>query len=211
MSAADRLGAMTRSRISFAALVAIPGVALAVVGSTHPPHLTNDSAMHWWVMHIVALPLFPLMGLALVGLVRGRRDPTAWTIRVLAYVFAAFYTALDVLAGIGAGYVLDQAGPTPDASSLDAVHALFRMANDLSQYGVWALLVACVLVAADHMRSCGLMAAAPGLLLIAASYSFLDSHIYRWRGVVTVLVIGLATGWLAMVRTRREAAKPPSV
>ena len=196
---------MNRSRVFFAALVASPGVALAILGSTHPAHLTNDSAMHWWVMHIVALPLFPLMGLALIGLVRGRRDPVAWAVRLLAYVFAAFYTSLDVLAGIGAGYVLDEAGPTPDASSLDAVHGLFRMANDLAQYGVWSLLVACVLIAADRVRSGGLPAIAPGVLLVVASYSFLDSHIYRWRGVVTVLAIGLATGWLALVRSRRAA------
>lgn len=191
---------MTRSRWAFGLLVAVPALALAAVGATHPDHLTFRSAEHWWQMHVVALPLFLLVGLALAALVGGRRDPVAWLVRLLAFGFAAFYTALDVLAGIGAGYVTARGGLDPLPGSPAAVRSLFAIGNELSVVGVWALLVGCLAVAVDSVRRRGLAAVPPSLLLVAASVSFLDSHIYRWRGVVTVALLGLAMGWLGMLR-----------
>lgn len=183
-------------RWRYGLLLAAPGLALAAVGITHPENLTYDSAEHWWVMHLVLLPLFPLLGLALAGLVRRRNDAVGWSVRLLAFVFAVFYGALDVLAGIGAGFVTDRGGADPQAGSPMAVRSLFAIGNDLAEVGVLALLVACVVVAGDHVRRHRLAAAAPAVLLVAASVSFLDSHIYRWVGVLTVALIGLATGWL---------------
>ncbi len=183
-------------RWRYGLLLAAPGLVLAAVGSTHPENLTYDSAEHWWVMHLVLLPLFPLLGLALAGLVRRRTDVVGWSVRVLAFVFAVFYGALDVLAGIGAGFVTARGGAEPRAGSPMAVRSLFAIGNDLAEVGVYALLVACVVVAIDHVRRRGPAAVPPALLLVAASVSFLDSHIYRWVGVVTVALIGLATGWL---------------
>jgi hypothetical protein len=48
----------------------------------------------------------------------------------------------------------------------------------------------------------------PGLILVAASVSYLTSHLYVPRGVITVLVIGLATGWLTWVIRRPVAIDP---
>ena len=57
----------------------------------------------WWQLHIVLLPVFPLLGVAFVLLLRGERGPLVWLARISAYVYAVFYTGLDTLAGIGAG------------------------------------------------------------------------------------------------------------
>ena len=192
------------------ALFALPGLLLAVAGLTHPHHLTIDSAGHWWRMHVVLLPLFPLLGFALAALVRGRRDPLAWVVRLGAYAYATGYGALDLLAGVATGYVIDPAVSAGDGPAPEAVPRLFAIGNDLGTIGAWAFLAAAVLVAADAVRRTGLRAVAPGLLLVVASVSFLDSHIYRWIGVITVLLIGLATGWLRSLRpssSTRPAAR----
>ncbi len=187
-------------RWRYGLLLAAPGLALAAVGITHPENLTYDSAEHWWVMHLVLLPLFPLLGLALAGLVRRRTDVVARSVRVLAFVFVLFYGALDVLAGIGAGFITDRGGAEPRSGSPMAVRSLFAIGNDLAEVGVYALLVACIVVGVDRVRRLGLAAVPPSLLLVAASVSFLDSHIYRWRGVITVALLGVAIGWLGALR-----------
>ncbi len=56
-------------------------------------------------MHVVGLFAFPLVAAALVGLVWPRRDLLAVSVGIAAYVFASAYTALDVIAGVAAGFV----------------------------------------------------------------------------------------------------------
>lgn len=192
----------------WALLFALPGVLLAAVGVTHPHHLTADTASYWWQLHVALAPLFPLLGLALAALVTGRRDPLAWAVRVLAYGYAVFYTALDMLAGVATGYSVDLAIRVGDGPAPAALPRLYGIGNDLGEIGTWALLAAAVLVAADAVRCAGLRALPPGLLLVIASVSFLDSHIYRWRGVVTVLLIGVATGWLRGLPRHHGRTRP---
>jgi hypothetical protein len=69
----------------------------------HPAQLTPGTAEVWWQLHVVLLPVFPLLGAALVFLLRGARGSLLWLARIAAYGYAVFYTGLDTLAGIGAG------------------------------------------------------------------------------------------------------------
>ncbi len=101
---------MPMPRYLRAAVFAAPGVALAVVGATHPIRLTFETSGRWTVIHVIGLLVFPLVGAALVGLVWPRRDPLAVAIALAAYVYATAYTALDVVSGIGAGFVTYRAG-----------------------------------------------------------------------------------------------------
>jgi hypothetical protein len=84
-------------------VIAGPAVVLAGLGLTHPQDLSATSAPWWTTLHVLLLPLFPLLAVSLWLLLRGVPGLVAWTARFAAYGFAAFYTALDVLAGIGAG------------------------------------------------------------------------------------------------------------
>lgn len=45
------------------------------------------------------------------------------------------------------------------------------------------------------------------MLLVLGAVSFLTSHIFWWRGVVTILAIGLATGWLALLDGRSQSRR----
>jgi hypothetical protein len=187
-----------------AALFAAPGVALAVVGLTHPVGLTYESSGRWTILHVVGLFVFPLVAVALIALSWPRKDPLAWAIGLAAYVYATAYSALDVIAGITAGYVTYEAGP--DVGRPVEVYYIFDIGNQLGEVGAWGFLVACVLVGVDQVRRHGLPAAVPSLVLVAAGISFLTSHIYPWRGVLTVLAIGVATGWLALLRPTPDRA-----
>jgi hypothetical protein len=181
--------APARRGVELAAVV-VPPLVLAAVGLTHPMLLSTASAEHWRDLHIGLLPVFPL--LAVGPWLAVRREPAAvrWAVAVLGYVFAAFYTALDAIAGIGAGAVKLRVEQTP------AFDALFDVGNALALVGTWAFLVAAVLAGVLAVRRHG-WPAAPGAVLVgAASVSFLHSHIYWPRGVLTML--GLAAGWAAL-------------
>ena len=79
-------------------LAALPALAAALLGLAHPVFLTADTADRWSLAHLLLLPVFPLVGLALVWLLRGDRSPLAWAARLAAYAWAVLYGALDAIA-----------------------------------------------------------------------------------------------------------------
>ena len=122
--------------------------------------------------------MFLLVGVALAWLVRGRGDPVALLIRVGAFVYAAAYTALDVISGISAGYVTWRLGEGVDRP--DEVRYLFTIGSRLGEVGSWAL-VACALDALQRTR----LAALPGLLWCPVRCwctSTTSSRPREWRG-----------------------------
>lgn len=88
----------------------VPAVAPAVAGASHPRDLGPATAVRWTDVHLVALPLFGLPGLARWLLLRRRGRVLGLAGAVLAWVHAASCTGLDVLAGIGAGTLRERAG-----------------------------------------------------------------------------------------------------
>jgi hypothetical protein len=176
-------------------VIAGPAVLLAGAGLTHPQHLTVGDASWWAMLHALLLVLFPLLGLAHWLLLRGIGGALAWTARLAAFMFAAFYTALDVLAGIGTGTLVEN-GTDPDATE---VHLLFQAGNDLGFVGGLSFVVACTASSVVLIRQAGRRATPGGLLLVAASIPyFLGSHIYWPVGVVTMLLLALGFGLLTV-------------
>jgi hypothetical protein len=85
-------------------MVAGPAVVLAGLGLTHPQELTAASASWWTTLHVILLPIFPLLAVSLWLLLRGVPGPVvAWVARIVAYGYAVFYSVTDVLVGVGAG------------------------------------------------------------------------------------------------------------
>lgn len=176
--------------IQLALLRALPGVALGVAGATHPHRLTPDSAQHWWVMHVVGLVVFPLVGVALVSLVWPRRDPLALLVLVGSAVYATFYTALDVISGIAAGYVTDSLGDVPRP---DEVRLLFRIGGSLGDVGEWGLLVAAGALAVDVVRRTGARGLAAAALLVAGAVAVAVDHIFWPWGALGAAALGVGT------------------
>lgn len=198
---------MRRSTLLYVA-VALPPLVLAAIGITHPMHLTDASAEYWRNLHIAILPIFPLLGFAPWLIVRGSSAAVRWIEGVLGFVYAIFYTALDVLAGIGSG------GLRLDGMGM-AVGTLYRLADHLGLVGSIALVLACVVATAVAVVRSGIMALPGGILVIFGSVLFLNDHIYAPGGVVGQLC--LAIGWGAMLfaaarsnRRMSSAAGPAS-
>lgn len=121
-------------------VVGMPGLVLAGAGLAHPARLRPETATDWWQFHVVLLPMFPLLAVALWMLLREANGSPAWLARVAAYGYATFYTGLDALAGIAAGLVVETTGRTSQVS-ID----LGRLGVELGGIGEWSLLAAAVL------------------------------------------------------------------
>jgi hypothetical protein len=182
-------------------VIAGPAVVLAGLGLTHPQDLSATSAPWWTTLHVLLLPLFPLLALSLWLLLRGLPGPVAWVARTAAYGYAAFYTALDVLAGIAAGELTQlnaERGLQTDAVEVDR---MFAVGNDLGEIGVWCFGIACAATALAVVGRVGRRALPGAVVLVAAAVVFVAGgvHIYWPWGVGTMLALAVGLGLLAAV------------
>ncbi len=188
-------------------LLAAPGLALAAAGLTHPHGLNAETAGWWTVLHLVGAFVFPLVGVALMALMVGRRDPVAWIVVLTAFVYATAYSALDVISGIGAGYItwrLGEGVPRPDE-----VRFLFSIGGRIGEVGSWALIVCTVVVVLEGLWRHGLLAV-PALVAVAGAVLVHRDHIFSPTGALGMLLLGLATGWLGWLRSGSQPGLPDS-
>ena len=178
----------------FVTAAALPAAALAVIGLFHPVELEPATATRWWQLHVLLLPIFPLLGAALCLLLRGESGPLAWTARVAAYVYAVYYTGLDTLAGIAAGRIVEVEGERGQAAL-----AVMALGNELAEVGVYAFAVAVVLTAVVRVRRDGRPALAGAGLLVVATVPFLHGHIYWPAGGLAM--VGIAAGCALLAAT----------
>ena len=188
-------------------MLALPGVALAVAGLFHPDYLEYPTAERWMWVHVVGLFVFPLVGLALAWLVRGRRDVVAWLVRLGGYLFATAYTALDVISGLAAGYVTVQLGP--GQLRPEAVSVMFGVGTTLGDYGSWGLIGAAVALVVDRARRLDVVGLAAAAVLVLGAVLVRVDHIFVSLGVVGMLLVGLGTGVLSHGSvTRAQKSRP---
>lgn len=161
-----------------------------------------DAASAWWwhQLHIILLPIFPLLGFAPWVLMRRLDRPIlSWIAAALGFIYAAFYSALDILAGIGAGH-LAMLGQNA------SIAPLYEEGNALATIGVWAYLAASVLAITAAFRRAKAAAIPGAILVLLGAISFMTSHIFWPRGVFTMLE--LALGWSALVYSVRRGNAP---
>ena len=184
-------------------MLALPGLALAVAGLFHPHHLTYDTSRQWYLLHLPGLLVFPLVGLALAELVHGRGDAWAWLVRLTAYGYATFYSALDVISGIAAGYVTHELGP--GVPRPEAVSLLFRIGTPLGHVGSVCLIACCSVVTIDlvvRKRAWGALLLVPGAVLVHIG------HIFAPTGVAGMLLLGVGTAAAAWSARRATLPAP---
>lgn len=190
----------TAHTAALAVVSALPGLSLAVAGYFHPVHLTEQTAHRWWTLHVPGMVAFVLVGVALAALFQGRRDPIAWVAVTASFVYVVFYNALDVLSGIGAGFVtsrLPAGSPRPDE-----VRSIFRIGTPLGEIGSWALMVAAVVIALDAILRHGLRGL-PGVLLVPGAVLVHLDHIYWPLGASGMALVGVGTGCLTLLKSQR--------
>jgi hypothetical protein len=184
-------------------LVAAPALAVAAAGLAHPVLLTPDTAERWRAVHLVLLPLFPLVGASVWVLLLRRRGAVAWAARGLAAAFGLLYTALDSIAGIGGGHqVLRAAGrgdPRPP------VEDLYEVGDRLGHAGVVALALALLLTAVLLWRETGSPLALLGGVVGAVScWPFYEHHVFAPRGVLALVGVGAGLALLGAARLHRR-------
>ena len=192
------------------AVVVLPPVALAVAGVFHPHFLTPDTAAAWQLLHVLLLPVFPLLALGFVLPLHRRpgRDLdgiATVTVWIGAFVYAVFYTALDLVAGYAAGTVARNGGAFSDLGA--AVQPLFDGGDAFGRLGVYGFLAATLAMTFALWRRHGLLALPGGIVLLAAGWSFRDSHIFWPRGVLTMLAIAVGFAWTTAVSYRRHVSQ----
>ncbi|GAA3351252.1 hypothetical protein GCM10020358_80270 [Amorphoplanes nipponensis] len=193
-------------------LVMLGPVLLALAGLAHPSGLSAATAQHWVWLHIVLLPVFPLLALGFVVLLRERpRTRTAGVARMVAWVcaavYAAGYTGLDAVAGIGAGTVAGQPGDPAELRRL--VLALYDTGDGLGAAGVYAFLAATLAAALSLGSSHGIRVLPGTVVLLAAGWSFIDSHIFAPRGVLTMLAMAAGFALWTWAGLRRAPSRRP--
>ncbi|NUT26150.1 MAG: hypothetical protein HOV84_09565 [Streptomyces sp.] len=187
-------------------LVTAAPLLLATAGLMHPRHLTASTAGHWAGLHIVLLPVFPLLVLGLVVPLWGRpRRDAEGVLTVLAWAgclwFAAYYSGLDAVAGISAGTVVDH-------SVRGAAGPLFAVGDELGRAGVYGLAVASFATCAVLWRRHGVRVLPGAAVLFAACWSFVDSHIFWPKGVFTMLGFAAAFALLTVAAARPAEDAP---
>ncbi|WP_329406213.1 hypothetical protein OG802_01070 [Streptomyces sp. NBC_00704] len=187
------------------ALVTAPPLLLAAAGLVHPRHLTPVTAGDWAGLHIVLLPVFPLLVLGLVVPLWGRpRRDMDGALTLLAWAgclcFAAYYSGLDAVAGISAGTMVEH-------GVHGAAGRLFATGDELGLTGVYGLAVASLACCAVLWRRHGVRVLPGAAVLLAACWSFADSHIFWPRGVFTML--GFAAAFALLTVTAARPAGPP--
>jgi hypothetical protein len=165
---------------------------LAIVGLTHPIHLTADTAGYWRDLHIGILVVFPLLGFAPWLVVRGHSLVLSIAAGVLGFLYAAFYSALDILAGIGAGG-LEHAGMH------EATPVAFRLGDALGLVGSIAFVAACLVAGACAIRLRGARGVPGALLVAVGSGLFLVEHIFVPFGVLGQLMLAAGFALLVLV------------
>jgi hypothetical protein len=192
---------MSRSSWPQAVAVAVPGLLLAGFSAVHPHGLHAGNAQWWTSLHILLLPVFPLLAAVQWILLTPAPRPLRWAGRLAAYGYAAFYTGLDAVAGIAAGTVEEASGGTSPL-----VGRLFEVGDMLGYVGAWCFLVGSVCVVAGMTPHARWRVAPGAVLLVLASVSFLDSHLFWPRGAYTM--VSIATGMFLLSRAGATSARP---
>lgn len=188
------------STIRSLVLVTAAPLVLAVAGWVHPHGLARATAEDWTRLHIVLLPVFPLLPVGLLAALwhrprrtlAGAASVVAW---IAVFVYAAFYTGLDAVAGIAAGTAVEHAPQTANLEGLK--RPLYDTGDALGHVGAYALLIAVVAGAVALWPRHGIRVLPGTAVLLVSGWSFIDSHIFWPRGVYTMLGFALGFALLA--------------
>ena len=208
-----------RTEQRWAAIVLVVGapalLAILEVFHPHPGDLLKLDLSTWLTVHYLQIPLFPLVGLAVVVLLRGRRDIAATISRVAMFVFAVSYIAFDTAAGVVTGVLVEAARATDNPEAWrPAIEAVWSnpivggsplmAAPLLATLGGVAFSVGAV-TAAISLKRAG-SSWAPVALLALSSFGLGIFKTHAWPGgPLTFAGIALAGAWLEWERSRKSA------
>jgi hypothetical protein len=136
----------------------------------------QDNVTRFLVVHIGMMLFIPLMGAAVYLLLRGVEGTAAWVSRIALVPFVVFYSAWEVLQGIGVGILANELNGLPQAQPAlrqdlvqdFAEHALIGPFGVFGSIGPMGLIVAAIAAGLALYRQAGAPVSVPVLLAIAA-------------------------------------------
>jgi len=202
--AAGSIGGMTQPRILLVAAVVVPFALLAIASLFHPVNLTDDTAGLWFGLHLALIPVFPLVGFVPWLVARRVDRRLGWVAGALGFLYAAFYTSLDLLAGVGAGAV--QLAGVPDAKA-----GLYAIGRVVAMVGVVSLVAAAVVASVAAFVVARLTALPGALLAVAGAVLLYRGHVYFGYGTLSMLLMAAGFTVLALVTDRGRTATEAAV
>jgi hypothetical protein len=172
-----------------------------------------DSANWWFTLHILQLPLFGLMALAVYLLVDGLHGWAATISRIGAWFFLVFYIALDSVLGIAGGVIARGARRLPADQQALVARQLEEFAfspivggGGPSLIGILGPLgwVTAAVGAAIALRRAGLPRVPSILIGLSAIFA-----VHSWpTGSLGLAFFLLGAGWVEFARSKRGIQSP---
>ena len=168
----------------------------------------QDNVTRFLVVHIGMMLFIPLMGVAVYVLLRGVEGTAAWVSRIALVAFVVFYSAWEVLQGIGVGILANELNGLPQADSAlredlvqdFAEHPLIGPFGVFGSIGSMGLIVAAIAAGVALYRHAGAPVSVP--ILLAISGLLITVHPPPYGPTGLALFIGAV---LLYVRTRTGA------
>jgi hypothetical protein len=135
----------------------------------------QDNVTRFLVVHVGMMLFIPLMAVVVYLLLRGVEGTAAWVSRIALVAFGVFYSAWEVLQGIGVGILANELNGLPQADSAlreglvqdFAEHALIGPFGVFGSIGSMGLIVAAIAAGVALYRHAGAPVSVPILLAIS--------------------------------------------
>jgi hypothetical protein len=163
------------------------------------------------VVHIGMMIFIPLMGVVVYLLLRGVEGTAAWVSRIALVPFVLFYSAFEVLQGIGVGILANELNGLPQAEQAlredlvqdFAEHALIGPFGVFVSIGSMGLIVATIAAGVALYRRAGAPISVPILLAISGLLITVHPPPYGPTGLALFMV-----AVLLYVRSRTGVRAP---
>ena len=216
----DRNVQFGRKEVAF--MFAVP-VAWAVLLLFHPTGdgdefypIVKDQVTAWQIVHIGTLLLVPLLAVVVYQLLRGVDGVAAMLSRIALAVFAVFYTAFEVLIGIGTGILVEQVNALPETEQATGARLVEDFAGSslirtFELIGSFAWLIAVVAAGVALYRRADARSSVAVVLLLLVSAVPITWHVPPFGPVgLTLFIIAmfLVLRGRSATRTSRAAGQP---
>ena len=185
--------------------IILPPVALGITGLFHPHQLTVETAKQWTLVHVVLLPLFPLLGLSYHLILARYRGLPIYFAKICIYIYIIFYTALDTIAGIANGVVISRLASMPDTQTRAELirnlrQSLYISGNYLGNIGVYALIgIAFFTYISFFKKKLSFYHIFALVSLVTGTALFAYYHLYAPWGVVAMFILAISLASLEII------------
>jgi hypothetical protein len=156
----------------------------------------QDNVTRFLAVHVGMMLFIPLMAVVVYLLLRGVEGTAAWVSRIALVPFVVFYSAWEVLQGIGVGILVNELNGLPQAQLAlrenlvqdFAEHALIGPFGVFGSIGSMGLIIAAISAGIALYRQAGAPVSVPILLAVSGLLITVHPPPYGPTGLVLFIV-----------------------